>query len=207
MRQAKVEIVELSHTTTEGHDMIEAHKLLLCLAEHFASSLKTYQVWHPRNTPTSALTQTRRTHGRTDARARSRSRSVSRSNRAHDDACEHGRGGAAAAQSCAVLPAQAQLARCFGEADADGDGLISRAEFIDLVKKELPFWPRGKVGGISPPFPSTPSARAPLPLPCPHRRVFAAAPRRHRSPICTAACGRMRAAACAARSLPRSTRR
>ena len=84
--QAKVEIVELSHTTAEGHDMIEAHKLLLCLAEHFASSLRTYQVWHPRNTHTSALTQTRRTHGRTHACARSRSRSVSRSNRAHHDA-------------------------------------------------------------------------------------------------------------------------
>jgi hypothetical protein len=67
LRQAKVEIVELSHTTAEGHDMIEAHKLLLCLAEHFASSLKNYQVLHPRNTK-HKRTHTN-AHGRTRARA------------------------------------------------------------------------------------------------------------------------------------------
>jgi hypothetical protein len=97
LRQAKVEIVELSHTTAEGHDMIEAHKLLLCLAEHFASSLKNYQVLHPHNTHTNAP------HARAQGRTHSQPqpRSVLRSNRAHDDARGRGRGGVAAALLCA----------------------------------------------------------------------------------------------------------
>jgi hypothetical protein len=74
--QAKLEIVELSHSTAEGHEMIEAHKLLLCLAQHFAASLKEYQVCprahtHPRTHAHA------RTHTHTQARARSMQRCAS----------------------------------------------------------------------------------------------------------------------------------
>ncbi len=97
----KVEIVELSHTTAEGHDMIEAHKLLLCLAESLRfeppglSSLSATPATQNTNAPHA------RAHARTDACARARSRSVLRSNRAHHDARGRGLGGVAAVPLCA----------------------------------------------------------------------------------------------------------
>jgi hypothetical protein len=43
---------------------------------------------------------------------------------------------------------QMHLADAFKAADQDRDGLINRNEFLDLVKRELPFWPRGKIAEI-----------------------------------------------------------